>query len=119
MPWWVSLYFTALSLILLWSAVSDIKEGRSRSLVAADLIGEAALIVVGLAYWTDRWPTHYPKYSFPFMDSQSSRLSSPDISMSVACFPILTCLEERTSGLRLLVLVSGHYCRFQLCTGVH
>jgi hypothetical protein len=51
MPWWVSLYFTALSLILLWGAVDDLKEGRQRGLVAADLLGEGSLIVVGLSYW--------------------------------------------------------------------
>jgi len=51
MPWWASLYFTAFSLVVLWSAVSELKDGRQTSVVVADLIGESALIVVALAYW--------------------------------------------------------------------
>jgi len=53
MPWWASLYFTVLSLVFLIGTVDDWRDNRPWGLVAADLIGEMAVLVVGLAYWID------------------------------------------------------------------
>lgn len=51
MPWWLYLYLIGYGIFTFFWVRDDLKDGGSKSLLAAELLSDACLVLVGLGYW--------------------------------------------------------------------
>ena len=51
MPWWVYLYLLGYGLVTFFWTRQEIRDGGSKSLLAAELASDACMVLAGLGYW--------------------------------------------------------------------